>query len=466
MSDESPKLVLPNAATAKGTPHWFAKEVLGFNPYGWQEKILWDLAVGDKPVFVKAANGSGKTQGIAAVATLWHAAAFPNSQTVTTAGVYRQVKEQLWGNIRMQRDKLGSGWKLNTTDLEAPNGSKGIGFSTEDPNKFEGWHNDNLLLILDEAKSINDELWQAVQRCNAPRVRILVMSSCGSSEGFFPEAFTTKREFFSLHSVTSYDCPHLSDKWIQDQIDYWGREHPLIRSMIFSEFVDQGAAGWVVPRMNYINCLDNPPDFSPGRKLAFIDWAAGGDENVIALLNGNRVETICWREKNTMNAANRAMIELLKREVPLDRIYADDGGLGHPINDALAAAGFPVRRVLNQTRSNQPDHFAHFGAELWYEAARVIERKGIILPEDRVLMEQVTNRKTVLTNNGKLSLEKKDAMRSRGLSSPDRADAVLAAIAIANTTGSGYSDAVDYTTADTGVLITDENELSGIFAGL
>lgn len=172
----------PDPATIVGTPVWFAREVLKIELYPWQERVLWDLAVGDKPVVLKAANGSGKTQGIALIALLWHAAVYANSQGITTAGVYRQVKEQLWGAIRQYAPKLGNGWKINTTDFEAPNGSKAIGFSTDNPKSFEGFHNNNQLIILDEAKAIDDEIWQAAQRCNVPsggggKLRVLIMSS-------------------------------------------------------------------------------------------------------------------------------------------------------------------------------------------------------------------------------------------------------------------------------------------------
>lgn len=464
---------VPDHMLAVGTPHWFAQEVLGMQLYDWQSKVLWDLAVGDKPVSLVAANGSGKTQGIALVALLWHAACFPRSQGLTTAGVYRQVKEQLWGSVRQNAGKLGARWKINTTDFTAPNGSKAIGFSTDNPKSFEGFHEDNQLIILDEAKAIEDEIWEAAQRCNVPesgggKLRILIMSSSDRDEGFFYESHTRRREFFHCHRVTSYDCPHLSEKWIQGQIDYWGREHKLVRSMIFSEFVNDGSSSYVVSPASWNECRDAEVAHTPGPPLAFIDWAAGGDENVIAIMNGNKVaDVISWREKDTMSAANRCLIELMKRGIRADRVFADDGGLGHPINDALAQAGFPVRRVLNNHRAGNSDHFANLGAELWYEAAQSITQKKVILPDDPVLMEQATSRKSITNPAGKLALEKKEDMRNRGLSSPDRADAVLSAITLAKTLGNEYSETVHFSPELSDSELSDlENEQSGMFAGL
>ena len=463
------KALLKDDDSVMGTPVWFAREILKLDPYEWQDKVMWDVATGTKPVALRAANGSGKTQNVAAPLILWHCACFPNSQVVTTAGVYRQVKEQLWGSLRSHRDKLGSGWSINQTDITAPNGSRAVGFSTEDAGKFEGWHNDNLFMIVDESKSVSDEIFMAIERCQP--TRLLLMSSAGTTTGEFANAFLSRKSFYSNHTVTSYDCPHLGSEWIQTQIEKWGRTHPLIRSMIFSEFIDDGGVGYVVARADIVECLENPPKHEDGVPLVFIDWAAGGDENVMAFVRGNKVtDLVCWRDKDTMAAAGRAISEIRKRGVPFDRVWADDGGLGHPINDALAKSGVGIRRVLNNTRSYDPQHYANLGAELWYDASRLIQKKEVILLDDEVLIEQMASRRSTYTAQGKLALESKEDMRSRGLGSPDRADAALSAISIAHRVGNLYDGVVfeedsydDITDRELAVL---EDTQSGSFAGL
>lgn len=456
------------ASPLAGTPGWFCREILRIKPHGWQDKVLWDVAVGRRPVALCAANGSGKTQMVAAPLILWHCAVFPKSQVVTTAGVYRQVKEQLWTALRQSKERLGASWEINATDLHAPNGSRAVGFSTDDPGKFEGWHNDNLLMIVDEAKSVPDEIFQAIERCQP--TRLLLMSSAGTSDGEFAAAFSTRRRFYSQHKVTAMDCPHLKDKWIAAQIEKWGRDHPLVRSMIFSEFSESNSGAQVITRTAVAKCLESPPEYVHGPTVAFIDWAAGGDENAIAIVKGNRLfKLICWRDKDTMQAAARAIAELHRWEVPAGGVFADDSGLGHPINDALAKAGVQVRRVMNNAKAWDEEHYMNLGAELWYTAARRIEHQEVSLLDDEVLLEQLTGRRQIVTPNGRLALERKEDMRSRGMSSPDRADAVLAAIAIAQLTRGGYfeSDAMD----DSDTVVTDDSvsqhalEHDGFYAG-
>jgi hypothetical protein len=66
---------------------------------------------------------------------------------------------------------------------------------------------------------------------------------------------------------------------------------------------------------------------------------------------------------------------------------------------------------------------------MWYESARMIEKAEIRLPEDDMLVEQLTTRLGKTNSSGKLMLERKEDMRKRGISSPDRADALVGCLA-------------------------------------
>ena len=404
------------------SPSAFSEHFLKLQQYDWQKKVLDDLASFNR-VALKAANGSGKTSMVAAPLVVWWCARFPRSQVVTTAGVFRQVRDQLWQQIHQWGSVL-NGWAINASDLAAPNGSKAIGFSTDEPTRFEGWHNDRLLMIFDEAKSIPDGIWHAAERCQP--TSWLAMSSTGNIDTRFAKCFLNPTSKWLKHSVTAYDCKHLVDRgsYIQDQIDEYGADHPLVRSMIFSEFL-AGDEGDTVLNMSKLRDLkDKPPQPLKDTPLAFIDWGGGGDETVIAVRNGNKVlPLIAWVAKDTMSTVGRAMTELTKLGVPKDGVWADDGGLGRPMNDRMAEKGWSVHRFNFGAKARNPAYM-HRGAEVWWELARLVEKKQVILPDDELLNTQLVTRRVRVNSSGKLGLEPKDEMRKRGASSPDRADAV------------------------------------------
>ena len=125
--------------------------------------------------------------------------------------------------------------------------------------------------------------------------------------------FTKKRKFWVCHTVTAFDCPHLTKEWIDTQIEMYGENSPLIRSMIYGEFVDDSGEGLVLNQKSLEECLQNPPELQMGMRVAFIDFAAGGDECVFALRNGNKVvEMVTWREKNT-NVTIGKILNLIKK---------------------------------------------------------------------------------------------------------------------------------------------------------
>lgn len=406
----------------------FTEKYFGIKLYDWQKKVLLDLSKPGARVALKAANGSGKTAMIAAPAALWYALIYPGSIVITTSGVYRQVKEQMWPQIRSLASKVaGLGMTINQTDLTMDNGSRILGFATDSPNRFEGFHG-NVFIVLDECKSIDSDLFEAVARIQPNR--ILAMSSPGGTTGKFYKIFSKEQKWWKLHTVTSYDCPHIKKEWIEEQMEMWGKDHPLIRSMIFGEFQETSGEGLVVTWDSLMQCLDSPPSKDGNEVVASCDFAAAGDESVFCMRVGNKItKLIAWREANTMAGCARFALEFEKAKLKPEQIFGDAGGLGLPMCHQLAEMGWPIHQVNLGGRAHDPDKYVNRGTEMWFEASRQIDRLECILPDDEILHSQLTTRRVAASKNGKLSLESKKEMKARGFSSPDRGDAVVMTLA-------------------------------------
>ena len=213
---------------------------------------------------------------------------------------------------------------------------------------FEGYHGDSgdapLAILIDEAKTVADDIFTAVARCRPHW--LLMASSPGEAHGEFYRSHTTLAKFYRRYVVTAFDCPHISREAIAREIEKWGESHWLIRSMIYAEFTRSEEAGAVVQLADAERAIFHPPVYvADGSVSAFVDFAAGGDENVLAVRRGNRVRVVAaWREKNTMVARDE-FASLFEREgLNPSQISGDSGGLGTAMIDALAEIGWPISR--------------------------------------------------------------------------------------------------------------------------
>ena len=409
---------------------------LGVELYEWQAKICITIEqaakLTRKKIAVRAPNGVGKTQRIIALSALRWLQRFPRGRVVVTSYDARQVSDQLWPALRAQAAKFPF-WKWSDAEhmINSREGGRIRAFTTDDPGRAEGFHADAdcpLLIVVDEAKSVDPEIIKAIDRCSYNV--LLYISSPGLKQGPFYDAFTANRESFITFAAGLADCPHIAKEKIADIINTYGENAPYTRSTLYGEFMaEDESSRFAVSLQCLQELLQNPPRsaLSSSDRSAFCDFAAGGDENVIAVRSGNTlVSLICWRGNDTMASVGRFILEFRKAGLRPDQIYGDAGGLGTPMLDALREAGWPIGRFNFGQRAMNDRIYVNRATEIWTSLGQQIAQGEIVLINDPVLVGQLTSRKLVLDSRGRGKLESKDDLRSRGLKSPDRGDATAA----------------------------------------
>lgn len=427
------------------SPLWFAEVKLGTKLYDWQAEILEYF---DSPsTRIKASlctpNGAGKSERIVACLALWWLTVNKRGKVVITTRDSKQLDNQIQPALRNHQGKF-EGWKFIDREITTPTGGRCVLFTTDEPGRAEGWHKENdldgpLLIIVDEAKSVPQEIFQAIDRCTFNA--LLYVSSPGVRSGRFFDTFSGSMGFHTV-KVGLKDCPHISKDRIDDIIQTYGSDHPFTQSTLHGEFMDEDAENiFIISPSSVRSAYETPPAFIDGKSYAFCDFAAGGDENVLAHRVGNRIlPLLAWKEANTMASIGRFIIEFQKRGLRAGDIYGDEGGLGGPMIDRLAEAGWPINRVNNGAQALNPDRYENRGAEMWHEAAQIIADFGVILPPDEKLKSQLTTRKIKLLSDGRMGAESKKDMAKRGLSSPDRADACVMALSVESEIAHGEFD--------------------------
>jgi hypothetical protein len=420
------------------SPLLFAKKVMGVEPYSWQQEIAEAVDFGSSLERVRVAcrtpNGSGKSSIVIPLVILRWLDRYPRSKVVLTSADARQLDSQLMRALQSYRHPHLVHWEFLSREIRTPQGGTLISFTTDEPARMEGHHGAKgapLLLIVDEAKSVPNAIFEAVDRCGY--AVLLVISSPGLRSGTFYECFASNRPQHLCFEISLEQCPHIPGAKRDDMIATYGAQHPLVRSSIYGEFMDLSEGeSFVVGFQQLMSTLSNPPHAKISRHeyAAFCDFAQGRDENVLAIRSGNKLlQLVAWHDTNAISIVGRFILEFRRHGLRAEQIWGDAGGLGLPMCDMLRDAGWPINRFSFGAKASNEDHFISRGAEIWHSLAQRIARGELVLINDPTLVSQLTARKTTYDARGRLGIEKKDDMAARGVKSPDRADAVCGCFA-------------------------------------
>jgi hypothetical protein len=299
-----------------------------------------------------------------------------------------------------------------------------------------------MALIMNEAKTIPEEIYDALRRCTGYSYWLGISSPAGKSGTFYTNSLLGVRhpnkcelnQFFYRH-ISAYDCPHLSRADIADKI----RDMPQwwVDSSINAEFSSVGDT--VIIPDHFITLLAKELPGHKGDDIGIgLDTAAGIDENSCYIRQGNRLITsFHFRQKDTDQTADYIDQQLAPWKAGPYKFNADDGGISKGITDQLVKRGWNVTRRNNQSPAYNKREFLNLGIESWWRLRQLIIRKevhldfyspdGILKNEHKRLVSQLTSRRYDGEESvqGKLKIEPKPVHKQRMRESPDRADALV-----------------------------------------
>ena len=432
----------------------------GADLYPWQQRALAAFSRG-QPTSLLTCNGAGKTAIVAAWAVAWFLHTYPRGKVASTSGSYNQLANQLWPALK---DKMPSDYSVTSggspCTITTPEGGRAIGFSTNDAGRAEGWHptiddkTDPVMILIDEGKTVPEGIFHAFDRCT--RKYQLYISSSGAPSGRFYESHNKLANMFYTMRVTYEDCPHISREKVERDREMYGEDSALFRSMHLAEFVSLDDH-CIISQTDLRRALDDQPaEDTKGERCAFFDFAAGGDLNVFALREGNKVRVIdSWRESNTVQAVRRFIETAQRFQLTGSQCWGDSDGLGLPMVNQFADEGFRINPFRGGMPAQDPTMYSNLISEVWINSLRLIGRGRYNLGELSVeAFEQLTNRFLEWDLKGKLRVERKIDMAARGVHSPDLADAILGCIAC----GSHMSGSIGAETVDNARL--SENDFA------
>lgn len=199
----------------------FGVDCLDINPdYIWDAMIRIDKSVREhQKTCVYAGHGVSKTYLIARIA-LGFLFTYVPSTVITTAPSNDQVEKVLWKEIHTAyaNAKIPLGGKLTQTQLDVDPDRKwfAYGFSTKpdtvtgEATRMQGFHNDNVLIIFEEAAGIQPQIWKAAESLlTIPNCKIIAIGNPTSAQGCFVDC--EKDPTWSCITVAVTDTPNFKE---------------------------------------------------------------------------------------------------------------------------------------------------------------------------------------------------------------------------------------------------------------
>lgn len=435
-------------------PWTFAREVIKFDPDEWQLKVLDDL-VNHTHVSVRSGQGVGKT-GLESVVTLWFLTCFPFPKVVATAPTRQQLHDVLWAEISKWQSKsplLKELLKWTKTKIYMRKHEErwfATARTATKPENMQGFHEDNMLFIVDEASGVADNIMEAILGTLSGENNKLLM--CGNPtkiSGVFYDSHNRDRSHYKSHKVSSMDSSRTSKKNIDMLLEKYGHDSDVARVRVYGEF-PRAEADTFIP-LEIVE-LAKESEAKVNRSITVGDLGVdvarfGDDETVICKrIDGVVYPLVTYRKQDTTVTTGyviKAAKEMLKNNTHLKQIYikVDDSGVGGGVTDQLneivkqERLPFKVFPVINNGTADDAEHYENVGTEQWGVVREILnddfsnymtgKETTTRLPNDQKLISQLTTRKYRMTSRGKIALERKEDMKKRGLQSPDRADAVV-----------------------------------------
>ena len=430
------------------SPVAFAQDVLGVDLWSKQREVLEALP-DNRRVAVKSGNGLGKGF-CAAVAVLWFLHHRDPAIVLSTAPTFRQVRHVLWRQIRRLHRPVADilGGKMLDTRWELADDRYAMGLSAETADQFQGFHSDNMLIVVDEAEGVSEEIYEAIESVmTSSDPRLLLIGNPTTVSGAFRRAFYEERNLYYTVTISALESPNVAAgksvmpglataKWVEERRETWGEDNPIFRARVLGEFPDQAEDTlFKLTEIEKASRRDSPDaiDAEVGGRPAYtevvlaVDVARfGSDRSVILRRRGDRVEEIrTFQKMDTMELTGWVVAAI--REFNPRRVFIDEIGVGAGVVDRLKEEGHPVVGVNVARRSRQDDVFSNLRAEGFWRLRELFASGGISIPPDNQLMGELAALRYSYDSRGRVVMESKDAMRQRGLPSPDKADALMLA---------------------------------------
>lgn len=462
-------------ARYKNDPEGFVRNVLGAVPDPWQSEVLELVRKGSRRISIRSGHGTGKTTVCSWIVD-WHGVTKFPQKTAVTAPSAGQLFDALVPEIKSWIKKLPTPLqelfdvKSDRIDLVSAPESSFMTFRTaskDRPEALAGVHSDNVLLVVDEASGVPEEIFTAAGgSMSGPQALLLMIGNPTRLSGLFYESHhKLKKDVSNPNGL--FDCVHISGldssrvdpDYIRQIKVTWGEDSDEYRVRVLGEF-PKSETHSLIPMDKILACMQTPPVYTEDLLAPFVisvDCARMGEDRtvigyrrnkyigpmavfvkidtmeivgrVIALINEEKERVI----RHLINYNLSALVTLVENKSIFPAMISVDGiGLGAGVVDRLNELGYNVQDVVVSRTTDSPAAYKQRD-EYWWRVRQAIWNSEISIYKDTTLAHEITTIRYTHNSKGQLVIWSKEQMKAEKLRSPDLADALMLLFAVDHT---------------------------------
>ena len=453
-------------------PVEFVEDIIRARPDRLQREMLQSVA--DNPLTsVRSGHGVGKS-AVESWLIIWFLSTRPYPKIPCTAPTKHQLYDILWAEV--------SKWLRNNPVLEKDiiwtqekvfmRGYReewfAVARTASKPDALQGFHASHVLYIIDEASGVDDKVFEPILGAlTTEGSRLFMAGNPTKLTGFFFDSHHKNRTQYHTMHIDGRDSSRVDEAFVHTIVEMFGEDSDVFRVRVAGDFPRALPDSFIPMEWAERASEAAAPEIARASRVDIgIDVARYGDDSSVmcpVLEKRAQEEPEIYHHNDTMELVGRA-VQLIKRYAlvqPWAEIHVkiDCDGLGVGVFDRLMELREQITEEVEKQRAqlyagdkDPPPPFdleiveCHFGGEggtvsdtdpvsyqnstglMWGTVREALRTQTLKLWPDDKQISQLSNRKYTVNSNGKIELEKKEAIKKRGLSSPDMGDALALAL--------------------------------------
>jgi hypothetical protein len=426
-----------------------------FGPDTWACEFLEDIgrevktrgfdgrtAVDAIRMAVSSGHGIGKG-ALTSWLVNWIMSTRPNARGVVTASTAPQLESKTWaqvatwtrrcvtahwftvstgrGSMKMVANEAPESWRCDAQTCREENSEAFAGLHAADSTPF---------YIVDESSGVPDKIHEVMQGGLSDGEPFLVaLGNPTRNTGWFHDAFTTMLHRWNVRQIDSREVQVTNKKQLQEWIDDFGLDSDFVKVRVRGLFPSASTLQFI-GRDLIDEAGERQVTVQRGETAVVgVDVARfGGDSSVIRTRIGRDArgfEPIRMKGFNTVQVAARVgeHINYLRGLGLRVVTFVDGGGVGAGVVDQMRDLGFGVVEVQFGGKADDARRYSNKRCEMYGRLKDWLAIGGID-KGDQQLATELTSVEYSFNSRDQLQLERKESMKTRGLSSPDDADAL------------------------------------------